>query len=69
MGVMHVGVMAGLLAAAACSEKRDIHRNDTRDAYHYEQGYRYEEGDRVDRNGHRDVNWCASHLDDEHCKP
>jgi hypothetical protein len=39
------------------------------DGYHYENGYRYENGDRIDRDGHRDANWCANHLDDEHCRP
>jgi hypothetical protein len=29
--------------------------------------YRYENGDRIDSHGHRDVHWCDSHHDDEHC--
>jgi hypothetical protein len=29
--------------------------------------YRYENGDRIDHDGHREVNWCDAHRDDEHC--
>jgi len=30
--------------------------------------YTWENGDRIDRYGHRDVAWCSSHGDDEHCR-
>jgi hypothetical protein len=29
--------------------------------------YTWEHGDRIDRYGHREVGWCSSHGDDEHC--
>ncbi len=31
--------------------------------------YTYEHGDRIDSYGHREVHWCDSHHDDEHCRP
>lgn len=30
--------------------------------------YRWENGDRIDRFGHREVHWCDSHHEDEHCR-
>jgi hypothetical protein len=30
--------------------------------------YRYEHGDRIDGHGHRDVDWCRHHREDEHCR-
>jgi hypothetical protein len=63
---MHFGAIAGLLLGmAACAD----HRDNANDNYHYDSGYRYENGDRIDQSGHRDVDWCAQHPDDEHCKP
>ncbi len=55
--------MIALLGLSGCVIAPDHDRG-----YRDHDEYRYENGDRIDREGHREVHWCDSHHDDEHCR-
>jgi hypothetical protein len=60
MGASHRAIVLGVIAlllgvVSGCNER--------------DRGpYRWEHGDRIDRFGHREVGWCDSHREDEHCR-
>jgi hypothetical protein len=54
--LISLGMMTALFNLSGCG------RGD-----HGAEPYHWEHGDRVDRDGHRDVRWCDSHHEDEHC--
>jgi hypothetical protein len=53
------GVLTTLVTISGCVVARDPNDHGP---------YRYENGDRIDRDGHRDANWCGDHGDDQGCR-